>query len=524
MDRRTVLMGTGTTFSTMLAGCSELEDDQGNEKNEDNDRDDGAGEPGGDDSADDQGNQESEDSNQDQDQDDGQSDEETEQEDDEAAEPEERPDVILPEEAEEHLAVLNHELDSDGAGCEFYVELEKTSVDKYLVSFESEVELYSDDGETITKESRPSTDMSEFEKGESRVYSIGFDDCEGATGYTFEVTNFSSPVSAAEMEAEIDLHPELEDKLEVHKHGFDWVGEPGSGTCRISMRVRNVTSEYVISASANSDGIERGLTNIEPGEAGQQVVEDSCDEDIERYHVTIGQSGYEIDETELINEYHEEIDAEGEVILPEEAKEHLVVRDHTLVRRDSEKCQARIELEKTSPDKYSITFYSNVEVYSDDGERIAYQGSAGEPFASADRFEKGESRVYSSNYLEDSGEASEYQIEFMHFDTPVPVDEREGNFDLDSELEGKLEVTDHSVSFAHGLPSYGSDYCSRYATVKNATEDYRLSVRGPDGEVQHKILDLDPGETGEFALTGRKCSASATTYGFRIGAKEVTKI
>ncbi|WP_222919334.1 hypothetical protein [Natrinema sp. SYSU A 869] len=112
----------------------------------------------------------------------------------------------------------------------------------------------------------------------------------------------------------------------------------------------------------------------------------------------------------------------------------------------------------------------------------------------------------------------------MHFDTPVPVDEREGDFNLDSELEGKLEITDHSLNFANGLPSYGSDYCNKSATVKNGSGDYRLSVRGPDGEYQHKTRDLKPGETGEFALTGGHCSASATTYGFRIEAAEVTKI
>lgn len=62
--------------------------------------------------------------------------------------------------------------------------------------------------------------------------------------------------------------------------------------------------------------------------------------------------------------------------------------------------------------------------------------------------------------------------------------------------------------------------------MKNVTSDYRLTVRGPDGEYRMKTVDLEPGDTADFALTGWKRSVSVgdLTYGFEIHAEDVEEI
>ncbi|MFC4437454.1 MULTISPECIES: DNA polymerase V family protein [Natrialbaceae] len=552
MDRRTVLASTGITFSAALAGCSELEDDAEEKDGDDlddqkNDQDDGADDfsedddLGGDDSADDQEDQESEDP----DQDDEQSDEEEEyeiqeedeqdqdeeqdedtEEDDSNDEPEERPDVILPEEAEAHLDVRNHDLESSGDGCEFYVELERTSSeDEYHVFFDTEITLYSDDGETIAEKSGPSMSRDDPGEGESRVYSISFDDCDGADQYTFQVANFGAILSADAMEADVDIHPQLEEKLEID-HEFSWVDEPGSGRCRINISARNVTQDSVISATANSNDIDRGLTNLEPGKSDSKEIEGSCTEDIERYMVQIGTEDYKIDDAEVVNDHNEEIDAEGEVTLSEEAEEHLEVRDHALVWRDADRTEVevRIELEKTSADKYHFSFRSGTTVYDDDGETITGNPRLGP--SGREQLDEGEIRMYSVG-IDPEGveEAAGYRVRISNFNAYVHVDDLEPDFDLDAELEEKLEVTDASIGFGDSdyAPIYDSKRCGKSATVENITEDYRLTVRGPDGEF-HTAVELEPGETADFWNTGGQCAPADLTYGFRIYAEEVEEI
>ncbi|MFC4438189.1 MULTISPECIES: hypothetical protein [Natrialbaceae] len=545
MDRRRVLAGTGIAFSAALAGCSDLDGDQADENDDgaddldedDHDQGNSTDDSSEDDTVDDQGDQDQDGEQLDEDEEyeiqeeeeqeeQGQDEDEQEDtEDDEEAEPEKQPNVILPEDAEEHLDVLNHELDSDGTRCEFYGDLERTSSDdEYHVSFDTEVTLYSDGGETVAEKSGPSVDRDDLREGESRVYSISFDDCEGANQYTFEVVNFSAILTADAMEADVEIHPELEDKLEVG-HSFSWVDEPGSGRCRIRMSVENTTHDHVISATANSDDLDLGFTNIEPGESAEKEIEGSCSEDIEQYLVRIGTSDYEIEDAELVNDHNEEIDAEGEVSLSEEAEEHLEVQDHALIRNGSDGCEVRIEVEKTSVDKYLISFRAAVGVYSDDGEEIARRGGLGGPGTSNERIEKGESRIYSSLGLENCEGAAEYEIDVWRFGASVPIDELDPDFDLDTELEGKLKVTDSSIRYLDSVPLYDSEPCRKHATVKNVTEDYRLSVRGPEGDERRKTITLEPDETGEFYYSGW-CSVSMDdlTYGYSIQAEEVTEI
>ncbi|WP_222912783.1 hypothetical protein [Natrinema sp. SYSU A 869] len=527
MDRRSVLAGTGIIFSTTLAGCSEAEDESEEEASgdiEDQDRDENDG-LNGNNSTNDTDQEEYEiQGEEEQDQDQGDA------EDDEDAEPEEQPDVILPDKAEEHLDVLNHALDSDGAGCEFAAELERiSSDDEYHVSFETKVTLYSDDGETIAEKAGPSVERGELGEDENRFYTVSFNDCEGTDQYTFEVVNFSAIISADAIEADVDIHPELEDKIEVD-HGFNWVDEPGSGQCRVTIGVTNVTHDYVVSATVNSDDLDRGFTNLEPGESDEKEIEGSCTEDVESYLVQIGTSDYEIEEAELVNDHNEEIDAEGEVILSERAAEHLEVQDHALIRNGSDECEARIEVEKTTPETYLLSFGAEVSVYSDDGEEITRIGTPGGPGTGRERIEKGERRIYSSMSLENCEGAAEYEIDVRRVSVSVPIDELEPDFDLDPELEGKLEVIDSSISFEIGgteyAPVYDAEYSSRSATVKNVTADYRLTVRGPDGEHRMKTVDLEPGDTADFALTGWKRSVSVgdLTYGFEIQAEDVEEI
>ncbi|WP_254524495.1 hypothetical protein [Natrinema caseinilyticum] len=508
MDRRTILAGTGLAFSAAFAGCSERETAAENEN---------------DDTLDNQGN----DTDQDNERkaNDTQEEERTDAEDDEDNKLKERPDIILPEEAKEHLDVLNHELDSNGTGCEFHVELERVSSDdKYHVSFETEVTLYSDDGETIGERSGPSVGGDNLEQGESRIYSISFDDCEGADQYTFEIVNFSVVLFADAVKADVEIHPNLEDKLEV-SHEFSWVGEPGSGQCRITIRARNVTQDHVISATVNSDDLDLGFTALEPGKVDTKKIEGSCTNDVERYLVRIGTSDHEIEENDLINEYHEEIDAAGEVVLPENAKEHLVVRDHALVRRnpDQDGCEVRVELKKTSADKYHLSFGSEVELHSDTSEYITGRLGFREQYA---QLEENESRVYSTSFDGYEG-APKYGAELVRFDAFVHADDLKPDFDLDPELEGKLEITDHSISFEESneyAPVYDAEMSRKSATVKNITEKYRLSVTGPDGEYHEKTVDLEPGETADFTLTGWQYSANDETYGFSIEAVKITEI
>ncbi|TYL40621.1 hypothetical protein CV102_03370 [Natronococcus pandeyae] len=440
--------------------------------------------------------------------------------------------MALPEEAEAHLDVLSHDLDSDGSGCEFYAELERiSSDDEYHVSFDTEVTLYSDDGETIAEKSGPSVSRDDLGEGKSRVYTVSFDDCEGADQYTFEVVNFSAIRSADAMEADVDIHSELEEKLEID-HEFSWVGEPGSGQCRLTIGATNVTDEYVISATVNSDYLERGLTNLGPGESDEKEIEGSCTEDVESYLVQIGTEDYEFEEAEVVNDHNEEIDAEGEVILSEEAEEHLEVRDHAFVWRDEDRTEVevRVELEKTSADKYQLSFRFDTHVDDDDGENITGSGRLGA--SEREQLDEGESRVYSTgvDLVEGIEDAAEYTVEMARFHASVHVDDLEPDFDLDSELDEKLEVTDSSISAEESgdyIPlynRYGRQSCSRSATVENITEDYRLTVRGPDGERHNKTIELDPGETADFWFSRGSCASDDLTYGFNIHSEGVEEI
>ncbi|MFC4440138.1 MULTISPECIES: hypothetical protein [Natrialbaceae] len=193
-----------------------------------------------------------------------------------------------------------------------------------------------------------------------------------------------------------------------------------------------------------------------------------------------------------------------------------------------QQCEVRIEVEKTSAETFLISFGGEVCVYSDDGEEITGIGTPGGPGTSRGRIAKGESRMYSSMGLEDCEGAAEYEINVRRFRASVPINELEPDFDLDSELEGKLEVADSSISFESGeyAPLYNREFASRYATVGNVTEDYRLSVRGPDGEYREKTVDLEPGETADFALTGWQLSVSVDdlTCGFAVHAEGIEEI
>ncbi|ADB63710.1 hypothetical protein Htur_4978 (plasmid) [Haloterrigena turkmenica DSM 5511] len=223
-------------------------------------------------------------------------------------------------------------------------------------------------------------------------------------------------------------------------------------------------------------------------------------------------------------------DIDGEVSLPDTAQDHLTVRDHWFGwNEDDGGCTVHVKLEKTTDAKYHLEFGTKATVYSDDGEqleRILDGGEDGSPF------EEGEMRVYSIG--QDRGTSCEgaaaYEARVAYFEAYVPLDELEPDFDLDPELEDKLEITDHSINM-HGdeyapLYAHNAEYSDRYATVKNVTGDYRLSVRGPDGEFHDKTVDLDPGETADFKYTGRKYYADIgnLTYGFSIAAEDVTEL
>lgn len=220
------------------------------------------------------------------------------------------------------------------------------------------------------------------------------------------------------------------------------------------------------------------------------------------------------------------------MILGERAEEHLNVLDHALVWRNAEEehCEVRVELEKTSPEKYIIDDGGRTNVYDDDGESIT--GALG-PGIDSENLKEGESRVFSTPMVggyEGLEKAAEYEVSFNHLNVSIPVDELESDFNLDSELEGKLKVIDSSISFEGGdtdyAPVYDSQYSDKYATVENVTENYRLTVTGPSGEYSEKTVDLEPGETVDFALTGWKYAVSVDdlTYGFSIGAEEVEEI
>ncbi|MDG5762113.1 hypothetical protein QA600_22630 [Natronococcus sp. A-GB1] len=232
------------------------------------------------------------------------------------------------------------------------------------------------------------------------------------------------------------------------------------------------------------------------------------------------------DDSEDEDEGGKDESIDGEFDLREDAKEQLIVRDHWFEwNADGAGCKVKVELEKNTREKYLVSFETRARLYSEDGDNLDGMIGDGEDKSS---LENGETRIYTVE-LGDCEDVSEYEAEVALFRTHVSKDEMEGDFDLDSELEGKLEVVDSAISteVSDGyVPVYDSEYSNRGATVKNVTDDYRLSVRGPSGEHDEKTVDLEPGETADFVLTGWKYSAEMgdLTYGFSIESEGVTEL
>jgi hypothetical protein len=169
MRRRTMLGGAGATLSAAFAGCGTLTDDE-----------DENGSDGENESATDDSNETATD-------DDGQDNESTESEDDLHPDESISGEVLLSEAAAESLSALRHTYtwndDPPGDECKVHAELENVGDEAIAVAMDARV--YDDDGAELT--STRYADQQSPEPGETGVYSIALNNCEGAAAYELEI-------------------------------------------------------------------------------------------------------------------------------------------------------------------------------------------------------------------------------------------------------------------------------------------------------------------------------------------------
>lgn len=171
----------------------------------------------------------------------------------------------------------------------------------------SKVRLYSADGEEIAVKptaGSPLETNADIEQGESRVYSTSFEDCESVDRYEIELRSFRAPLPSDEIEGEVKIHPGLEGKLEVVEHNFSWAdADPGGGYHYVDVAVENVTSDHIISVTADTGAYRKFITEIEPGETVRESVEGTGGLGRESYELNLGQGGEADDESEMRNHW-----------------------------------------------------------------------------------------------------------------------------------------------------------------------------------------------------------------------------
>lgn len=292
------------------------------------------------------------------------------------------------------------------------------------------------------------------------------------------------------------------------------LGEDSSGFDDRDDREREQSDDEDSQARENQQDGEGDGGDDQPAESHEEEPEDEADGDAEED---------EHDEREAAE------DVDGEVILPElpgehleeAAADHLAVRNQAFTAGDSDdECEVHIQLEKTSADTHLVSFGIEVTVYSAAGERIASREHAGERNAA---LEQGDREVYSLGVGPCEGAAA-YRAEIVQFGVSVPVDELEAAFTADAELDDKLEIEDHEFSWdGTGTPTHGTESARTSVSVTNVTDDYRLSVTGPDGADDSQTIDLEPGDTGTFHSEADH-PADIDSYGFELEATAVTAI